>query len=333
MKFSLAVVSAVVLAPSSIFAFIPSTNNAFAKCTQLASNAPLLKDGIYADDLEAVLDKQLDYKPGKANTEFAKRFGDTAGNSVKTVGENFAEFTKNLGSPINALYRSGISDIVGTTHLIVVNPRFKKDAIWSLGLLSILELILRNYPEKDIALKIKTSLFKCIGLDQEELEMESKKIIDWVQGKSQEDVAAALTGEGDSPIAEIAKDAKADAYWMYSKWFGIGLLRIMEEVGLEMESETCYPIVEEWLSKKMEKPYFTACTDSDQYFRTKTKLEMYETLMKEVEIREKKRMADRLEKKAEAALAKAEKDAKKKVEIDAMEKEANEAMEKKVKEE
>merc|ERR1712003_157069 len=240
-------------------------------------------------DLDSALNKELSYEPGKADTEFARRFGDRAGKNVRAVGEAFSDFTKRLGHPVQALYRNGVSDIVGTTHLIMISVRFERDAIWSLGLLETLDLILKNYPDKPIAADIKAALFASMGLSEKDL----------------------------------AKAAKANEFWMYSKWFGIGLIKIMEIIGVEMESETCYPIMEDWVGKKMEKPYFTACTDSDQYFRTRSKLEVLETLMKEVEIREKKKLAQRLEAKAEEALAKAEREEKLKAVVEADE--ANQA--------
>ena len=151
---------------------------------------------------------QLKYNPGQADTEFAKKYGHLAGRSVKTVGEAFSEFTRELGTSINALYKNSITDIVGTTHLIVVNARFVKDPIWSAGILMSLDLLLKNYPEQDTAARIATALFNSVGLDEAEVRAEAKEVLDWAQGKTKEDVEKALSGEGDNVVAIAARAAQ-----------------------------------------------------------------------------------------------------------------------------
>jgi len=265
-------------------------------------------NALFGDNLEAALDRELDYKPGVANAELARRFGHLSGAPVKTVGEAFTEFTSLLGCTLNALYKNMVTDMVGSTHLTVVDARFKRDAIWSLGMISSMEFVLKNYPERDIAEKIIACMIQSIGMDEAEIRAEADSILNYVKGKSVEEITKEMeVAEGDSPIATIAAAAKSETFWMYSRFFGMGLVRISEEVGVEQTGDSVGVQIENWMTT-LEKSSFTAMSDSDQWFRTKGKLDMMETLMKEIEIREKKRMADRLEEKAELALKQAERE-------------------------
>ena len=249
-----------------------------------------------------------------------------------------------------------VNDIVGTVHLITVNARFVRDPVWSVGILSTLELLLKNYPEEGMYERISSALFKSCNLDEASIRADADALLAEVEGKTKEEIEEIMKNGGDSILGTVANNVKADEFWMYSKFFGVGLLKIMEKTGVEMDKDEVYPVMENWMSTQLGRSHLTACvsslslssdnqancralpktfflhlfyssfvifdfwfdiqSDSDLFFRVKDKLDMMETMMKEIEIREKKRMAERLEEKAEAALRAAEREEKMQTEIE-----------------
>ena len=183
-----------------------------------------------------------------------------AGSAVRTVGEAFAEFTNELGFTVNPLYKNMVTDIVGTTHLNVVNARFQRDPLWSLGIVTALDLLLKNYPEQDVAQQIESALFKSVGMDESEIRQEANALAEWAQGKSRADIEAALSSaDTSSPIGSIAQSIKDDEFWMYSRYFGLGLVKLMDIVGVEMDKDEVYPVMENWMSDQLGLSHTSAC--------------------------------------------------------------------------
>lgn len=301
--------SALLLLAASIDAFTPLS-------TPARSGVALNAEGLNVD-LPSI-ESQIAYQPGAADTDFARKFGgpEYVNADVRTVGEAFSAFTEEYGYSINALYKNMVNDIVGTVHLITVNARFVRDPVWSLGILSTLELLLKNYPEEGMYDRIASALFKSCSLDEAGIRSDAAALLEWAEGKTKEEIEATLKNGDDSILGTVASNVRADEFWMYSKFFGVGLLKLMEKTGVQMEKDEVYPVMENWMSTQLGRSHLTACSDSDLFFRVKDKLEMMETMMKEIEIREKKRMAERLEEKAEAALRAAEREEKMQTEIE-----------------
>lgn len=288
--------------------------HAFTTPTHTAAFTNVALRSVIKDDISEAIEQSTNYKAGVADSDFARLFGSEAGKKRKTVGQAFADFTEKFGSPINALYKNMMSDLVGTCHLTVSDARFVRDPIWSLGIITALETLLRNYPEEGFGDRMISALLESNELDEAVIRAEAESVKSWAEGKTAADVAAALKGEGDGPVLQAGEMCRNNEYFKYSRYFGVGLTVVMSIVGVE-EGDN-YNTMQEWVGTCLGKPYFTACSDNDLWFKTKSRLEMMETMMKEIEIREKKKMAERLEARAEYALAKAKEEAEWQAEVE-----------------
>ena len=171
-------------------------------------------------------------------------------------------FTEEYGFSINALYKNMVNDIVGTVHLITVNARFVRDPVWSLGILTTLELLLKNYPEPGMYERITSSLFKSCNLDEAAIRADAEALLAEIEGKTKEEIEATLKNGDGSILGTVANNVKADEFWMYSKFFGVGLLKIMEKTGVEMDKDEVYPVMENWMSTQLGQSHLTACVSS-----------------------------------------------------------------------
>ena len=117
--------------------------------------------------------------------------------------------------------------------------------MWCLGFTTVTDVLLRNYPEADFGARMVNALAKSAGLDYADVKSQADEVKAWASGKSAEDVASALRGEGDSIVSAIAKDAKGDEYWLYTRFFGIGLIAVMGETGTEAKNE----VMSKWVKE------------------------------------------------------------------------------------
>merc|ERR1712113_646143 len=88
---------------------------------------------------------------------------------------------------------------------------------------------------------------------------------------------------------------------LYSFPFSVGLFRVMEIAGVEVNKANA----EEWGKALEISPLAKLTSDLETYKLNKDKLQQAEEMIREVEIREKKKLAERLEEKAKKLAAKA----------------------------
>lgn len=184
------------------------------------------------------------------------------------------------------------------------------DPIFAYGFNQTFEEFLRYYPddaERDL-------LYRCcvdaLGLDLQVIKDSAAAVATWIEGKTEDDIFTALSEASPGASADsVGPVIEALAYirdagtfdWYYSRLFGIGLIQVMQNVGVELSITSA----EKWAEKAgVEKSKFSA--EMGAYMSSMERLKQAEQIFAEATAREAKKTAERLAARAEAAAKEAE---------------------------
>lgn len=245
-------------------------------------------------------------RPG-AQTVLHASILDSLENPVKTVSETIAVFYKGYPQPpVLPMYRTFLVDFITQSHLAVVDSRFKYDAIFGLGMWHYYKGLMSNYDklvQSEQSDKIWTAVCTSLGLKPDEVKADAEAMETYATSTSPADILQHLEGASAPSDARVSEAFTSIQSKLYTLTYSIGLFKMMEQSGIELNKGN----VEEWAKALKIDPPSKVTSDLETYQQNLNKLQKAEEMMREIEIREKKKLAEKLEQKAKALAEKASK--------------------------
>lgn len=221
-------------------------------------------------------------------------------NPVKTVSETVGEFWKTYDKPpVLPMYRGFIIDFLTQIHLTVVDSRFKYNQVFALGVQTYYKGLMGNYDKlvgSAQSDKIWDALIAAVGMKGDTLTADAEAVIAYAKANPPATILKQIEGTEDATTdAQVKESLLGISSGLYNQQTSFGLFKLMEECGAEVTKTA----VEEW-AKALKITPSRATADLETFKLNKNKLQKAEELLREVEIREKKKLAERLEAKAKA---------------------------------
>lgn len=225
-------------------------------------------------------------------------------NPVKTVEQTVADFYQEYSvAPVLPMYRTFLIDFLTQLHLAVVDSRFKYDAVFALGIRQYFEGLMGSYdklmgaPASD---KIWSAMMKALSLDPEKVKADAEAAASYAGSNPPAKILEHMEG-AEAPDARITEAFASIRSKLFSMPYSVGLFRMMELCRVEVSRTNA----EEWAKALKIQPPSKVTSDLDTYRQNQVKLQKAEEMVREIEIREKKKLAERLEQKAKDLAAKA----------------------------
>lgn len=182
----------------------------------------------------AVLSTPRPLQLGQKRTVTAKRCARQAVRcaafSPPPVSVTKRNFLENWSKPLPAIYNSVLQELLVTQHFIRYAVSYKYDAVFAVGLLTVFEQLFDNYQDEDTRAKIFEAYISALGETAVQYKRDAAVLEAWAKEQTAESLADFASAQGDAAtmLQEIATRTGDKKQFKYSKFFAVGLFRLLE---------------------------------------------------------------------------------------------------------
>eukprot|EP00252_Welwitschia_mirabilis_P027929 TRINITY_DN9820_c0_g1_i1.p1 TRINITY_DN9820_c0_g1~~TRINITY_DN9820_c0_g1_i1.p1 ORF type:complete len:315 (-),score=66.55 TRINITY_DN9820_c0_g1_i1:529-1473(-) len=208
---------------------------------------------------------------------------------VPTVAETKSTFLKAYKKPIPSIYNNFIQELLVQQHLMRYKRTYQYDPVFALGFVTVFNQLMDGYPSDEDREAIFKAYINALKEDPIQYRSDAKMLEEWASVQDANTIVEfhSRDGEVEGKLKDISERAKTKKNFNYSRFFAIGLFRL-----LELANATDPTVLEKLCAAlNISKP--SVDRDLDTYRNILSKLVQSKELLKEYVEREKKKRAER----------------------------------------
>ncbi|OIV99225.1 hypothetical protein TanjilG_06530 [Lupinus angustifolius] len=240
------------------------------------------------------------FRPSNPLSKFVIRCSSSV-TDIPTVSETKLNFLKAYKRPIPSIYNTVLQELIVQQHLMRYKKSYRYDPVFALGFVTVYDQLMEGYPSDEDRNAIFQAYIKSLNEDPDQYRVDAQKLEEWARVQNSTSLVdfSSKEGEVEGILKDIAQRAGGKGEFSYSRFFAIGLFRLLE-LANAME-----PAILEKLCAALNINKRSVDRDLDVYRNLLSKLVQAKELLREYVDREKKKREERSEpQKANEAITK-----------------------------
>ncbi|RDX96049.1 Protein THYLAKOID FORMATION1, chloroplastic [Mucuna pruriens] len=147
-----------------------------------------------------------------------------------TVSETKLNFLKAYKRPIPSIYNTVLQELIVQQHLMRYKRSYRYDPVFALGFVTVYEQLMEGYPSDEDRDAIFQAYIQALKEDPEQYRVDAKKLEEWARAQNPTSLIefSSREGEVEGILKDIAERAGGKGDFSYSRFFAIGLFRLLE---------------------------------------------------------------------------------------------------------
>jgi len=210
---------------------------------------------------------------------------------IPTVAETKSNFLKAYKRPIPSIYNTVLQELIVQQHLMRYKKTYSYDPVFALGFVTVYDQLMEGYPSDEDRNAIFQAYIKALREDPEQYRSDAQKMEEWARAQTASTLVdfSSKEGEVEGYLKDIAERAGGQGNFSYSRFFAIGLFRLLELANVTE------PTILEKLCASLNINKKSVDRDLDVYRNLLSKLVQAKELLKEYVDRERKKISERAE--------------------------------------